>query len=118
MNPSTITYTNPNTGFTITAEIPSKIVEILKWLAANTFLSQYVAPVGAPQPPGTSPVANTPRYEHEANVIYRDVIELLVPVWTERWCAGQAASLVEQAQITVETKKSEARTAMGNIKIR
>lgn len=95
MEPSTITYTNPNTGFTVTASIPPTIVAVLQWLRDNA----RELPTGLPFPGLDTANSTFPlRYQHEAHVIYRDVIEVLVPQWAEQFKAGQVAALQQQME--------------------
>jgi hypothetical protein len=81
-------------GQTITVTIPQGMVQMLDWIAANTKNSD-----------------GSQKYLYGLNVIWQDVIALLLPGWGEAFKNGQVAPL--QAEIDAARAEIDAQLAAG-----
>ena len=92
--PDTITMTcvRPAQNQTITVVIPAGMVAMLDWLAGNVKNADGNA-----------------KYLYGLNVIWADVIGVLLPAWSEAFISGQVAPL--QDQVDTERQAIQAQVA-------
>lgn len=115
MKPSTITYLNPNTGYSVTLEVPPEIIKMFQWLHENTYLPQYPAPA----PAGTSEIGKPPvkKYDDEINVVYRDAVEVLMPIWARAYQDGITRELQGQLEAARNDVQAAVEAAAAGFKV-
>jgi hypothetical protein len=91
----TMTCVRPALNQTIVVTIPEPIVLLLDWMASNV-----------KNPDGTS------QYMYGLNVIWRDVIDQLVPKWRQQYIEGQLADARLQMVTHVTQVVGEALAAL------
>ena len=100
----TITCADSVANTTVTATLPDPVVAMLQWLSDNVMV---------PEP--ANPGQITKKYLYPANVIWRDAIDILLPIWQAQYAAGQVAALnnqIAQAQATIAGQVQQAVAAI------
>jgi hypothetical protein len=82
-----LTCARPATNETITVTLPPSVVAVLQALSDNVTVPDIAAPGQAKK-----------KYLYAANVIWADVISMLVPYWLQQYVSILTAA--QQAQIT------------------
>jgi hypothetical protein len=91
-----ITCARPVLNQTIVVTLPEGVANVLDFLAANTMI-----------PDQANPGQQKPKYAYAMNVVWQDVLAMLLPMWTEQFrnltFQARTAALVQSIQQAVSS---------------